>query len=356
MTSHQNQFTKTLVEGYQSAANRESSNNQQDTTPHEASVQLLPKLNSQRNKVQDLNKTVHGLVDAPRIFYRKQMEELKHTDSHQPKMDFKLFTYKLKDKTLKDAVTITQVEDSPTVGKQNITKLAQQEVEKKLRLSSIEDLPIRILSLNQNRHYNRGLGEDSKHYVDDPEIPYPSYLHDEVEQYILNQGLQLYRGNPKRIAFTDREKPFSNANQPSANTKDVKYQMNTLVLRLSTEQPKMVHEVRYAHPSFNIVDAFTKLAKASIISRQLTSAGPLAKTWPKSRRTEQRRGSQDERSKIDLEAPVTSSRAKPLESELPRAMSTSPKNRFYSTQIYRIWVTFMMKPSRESLEFHSMVP
>ena len=164
--------------------------------------------------------------------------------------------------------------------------------------------------------------------MDDPEIPYPSYFHDEVEQYILNLGLQLYHGNPKRIAFTDREKPFSNVNQPSANTKDVKHQMNTLVLRLSTEQPKTAHEARYAHPSFNIVDALTKLAKASIISLQLTSAGLLAKTWPKSRRTEQRRGSQDERSKIDSEALVTSFRAKPVESELPRAMSTSPKNRF----------------------------
>ena len=114
LTSHQNQFTQTLVEGYQSAANRESSNNQQDTTPYEASVQSLPKLNSPRNKVQDLKKIVYGLVDAPRTFYLKQMEELKHIDPHQPKMDFKLFTYKLEDKTLTDAVTVMQV--SPTRG------------------------------------------------------------------------------------------------------------------------------------------------------------------------------------------------------------------------------------------------
>ena len=219
LTSHQNQLTKTLVEGYRSAANQESSNNQQDTTPHEASVQLLPKFNSPRNKAQDLNKIVYGLVDAPRTFYLKQMEELKHNDPHQPEIDFTLFTYKLKNQTLKDAVTIAQVEDPPTVGKQNITKLAQQEVEKKLRLGSIEDLPIRILSLNQNRYYNRGPVENSKPYVDDPEIPFPSYLHDEAEQYILNLVLQSYRRNPRRVALTDREKQ-------------------------STEQPKTVHEVR----------------------------------------------------------------------------------------------------------------
>ena len=117
------------------------------------------------------------------------MEELKHNNPYQPEMDFTLFTYKLKDQTLKDAVTTAQVEDPPTVGKQNIIKLAQQEVEKKLRPGSIEDLPIGLLSLNQNRYYNRGLVENSKHYVDDPEIPYPSYLHDEAEQYILNLGL-----------------------------------------------------------------------------------------------------------------------------------------------------------------------
>ena len=46
------------------------------------------------------------------------------------------------------------------------------------------------------------------------------------------------------------------------------------------------------------------------------------------RTEQQKRGSQDERIKIDSGALVTPVRAKPLESDLPRAMSIPPKNRF----------------------------
>ena len=243
-----------------------------------------------------------------------------------------------------DATTTVQADDSPITGKKSITKLAQQEVGKKLRLGSIEDLPSRLLGLNQSSGHNGELVVNSKHFVDDPEILHSSYPNDEAKQDVLNLDLQSYCRKPRRVALTDREKLFSNANQPLANTKDPRFQLDILELKQSIEQPKTAQEVRHAYPSFNIVDAPTKSTKASIMLLQLVqigwynlpsrtiienSAGLSAKTWPESMRTEQqKRGSQDERIKIDSGALFTPVRAKSLESDLPRAMSIPPKNRF----------------------------
>ena len=132
-------------------------------------------------------------------------------------------------------------------------------------------------------------------------------------------------------------------------------------MRQSIEQPKTVQEVRYAYPSFNIVDAPTKSTKASIMLLQLVqigwynlpsrtiienSAGLSAKTWPESMRTEQqKKGSQDERIKIDSGALVTPVRAKPLESDLPKAMSIPPKNRFLFD--YKDLMTILRTMTRE---------
>ena len=146
------------------------------------------------------------------------MEELKHNNPYQPEMDFTLFTYKLKDQTMGDAATIAQVDDSPTVGKKNITKLAQQEVEKKLRLGSIEDLSIKLLGLNQNRYHNGELVVNSKHYVDEPEIPHLSYLNDETKQDILNHTVETQDVLLSQTVKSCSQTPISL--QPTQKTSD----------------------------------------------------------------------------------------------------------------------------------------
>ena len=102
----------------------------------EVFVKPPTELNLPRNKVLKLNKTAFGMIDASRISYLKQINELENQDFQPLKTDPALFIYKPKVQTMCEAAGAVHAKDLIVAGKKNIVEISQRLTQGMTSLSS----------------------------------------------------------------------------------------------------------------------------------------------------------------------------------------------------------------------------
>ena len=327
------------------------------TTQEDGEHQLMPNLESLDNQQNPANFTPPN--DLGSLTMRNQIRERTSREANPTHL-----IHKSEDQTVCIISTKPQVGGPLITGQKNIMKSVWQEVRRKLKPGSLENLPFGFQDLIDGQNQKEELMIYGKHPWDNLETPHRSQLNNRAKQDVPNQDPQSTYGSPiakanihnntavemiakqrifntifftrtapeerhrqkaresRGVALSDLHKLSPNINQPPTNVEDSEPRSNTLKPRLSIKWKKPTQEA--CTPTLHGTQIGQRDLPSGIIVEN--SAEQLAKTWPKLIRTEQpEERTQDEKNKT--EAFFTPVRTKSSDNNMPGEMSTSSKNR-----------------------------